>query len=53
MSWSSASPWESRSPTFIVLALGTGTLVIGLAVALASLAALLLGAGTILVNQAG
>jgi len=36
----------------IVLALGTGTLVIGLVVALASLAALLLGAGTILVNQA-
>jgi uncharacterized membrane protein YgaE (UPF0421/DUF939 family) len=36
----------------IVLALGTGTLVIALVVALAMLAALLVGAGTILVNQA-
>jgi uncharacterized membrane protein YccC len=36
----------------IVLALGTGTLVIALVVGLAMAAALLLGAGTILVNQA-
>ena len=36
----------------IVLALGTGTLVIALVVGLAMLAALLVGAGTILVNQA-
>jgi hypothetical protein len=36
----------------IVLALGTGTLVVFLVVALAMAAALLLGAGTILVNQA-
>ncbi|HEY3188873.1 MAG TPA: FUSC family protein, partial [Solirubrobacteraceae bacterium] len=36
----------------IVLALGTGTLVIALVVALAMLAALLVGAGTVLVNQA-
>jgi uncharacterized membrane protein YgaE (UPF0421/DUF939 family) len=36
----------------IVLALGTGTLVIALVVALSMLAALLLGAGNILVNQA-
>src|SRR5207247_4152248 len=36
----------------IVLALGTGTLVIALVVALSMMAALLLGAGAILVNQA-
>ena len=36
----------------IVLALGTGTLVIALVVGLAMVAALLVGAGTILVNQA-
>ena len=36
----------------IVLALGTGTLVIALVVALSMMAALLLGAGNILVNQA-
>jgi uncharacterized membrane protein YccC len=36
----------------IVLALGTGTLVIAVVVCLAMLTALLLGAGTILVNQA-